>query len=390
MTDQRARAAASPDVPVLHRSMPFTRLTDTGMDPADARRLLAATSDGRDWEATASAIATEQDHRSFDAERTGHAVTALEAARFATASFLFAQMARDRDDDLKRQGYDRYVSALARVARLTTPNIERVEMSHQAGRLVGWLCLPPGGHAAATVVVWGGLSSWGGAYLPIADALNRRGLASLLAEGPGQGESRMRYGCHLDEDVASGFARFIDFVAGDPRLGERVGVQGNSIGGLFAALTTAADPRIDACVINGAPSAPTLPDAPSARDQFFAALGTDDADRAARVLARIAFDGRSRGISRPMLVLHGGQDFLVAQQEQESFLDGASSATSELRVWPDGEHTLYNHANERNALTADWFADRLLPAHAEPREADSGQQVLTSANVNVDSHTHPL
>ena len=28
--------------------------------------------------------------------------------------------------------------------------------------------------------------------------------------------------------------------------------------------------------------------------------------------------------------------------------------------WPDGEHLLYNHAAERDAAVADWFADRLL------------------------------
>lgn len=30
-----------------------------------------------------------------------------------------------------------------------------------------------------------------------------------------------------------------------------------------------------------------------------------------------------------------------------------------LQVWDDGEHTIYNHADERNDLVADWFADRL-------------------------------
>src|SRR5207245_415926 len=31
--------------------------------------------------------------------------------------------------------------------------------------VVGWLRLPPAGTATATVVVWGGLSGWGAAYL---------------------------------------------------------------------------------------------------------------------------------------------------------------------------------------------------------------------------------
>src|SRR5437764_301454 len=83
---------------------------------------------------------------------------------------------------------------------------------------------------AATVVVWGGLSSWGAAYLGTADALNARGLACLLAEGPGQGEPRLLSRLHMDEHVTDGFARFVDAIEADPRLGDAIGVQGNSFG----------------------------------------------------------------------------------------------------------------------------------------------------------------
>jgi alpha-beta hydrolase superfamily lysophospholipase len=83
-------------------------------------------------------------------------------------------------------------------------------------------------------------------------------------------------------------------------------------------------------------------------------------DLAREMAGALAFDGCRAPIAAPLLVLHGGADRLVGEDEQLRFLDGADPATSALRVWPDGEHTLYNHAAERNALTADWFADVLL------------------------------
>ncbi|WP_430333956.1 hypothetical protein [Rhodococcus sp. ACT016] len=46
-------------------------------------------------------------------------------------------------------------------------------------------------------------------------------------------------------------------------------------------------------------------------------------------------------------------------EDQQPFLDGAARDAT-LRVWEDGEHTIYNHAEERNDLVADWFADRLV------------------------------
>jgi alpha-beta hydrolase superfamily lysophospholipase len=57
-------------------------------------------------------------------------------------------------------------------------------------------------------------------------------------------------------------------------------------------------------------------------------------------------------------VLHGGQDPIVTLEEQQPFLDAALGGST-LRVWDDGEHTIYNHADERTAHVADWFVDHL-------------------------------
>lgn len=362
MTPVAPAAAPLPAaVAALHRAMPFTRLTDCGMGHADARELLAATAAGADWEDVAADLGERQHRRSVTAERARHLVTAREASRWATAAFMFAQMARNRDDSIKQSRYRRYVEALTRCAALQVPAIERVTLPYRGGHLIGWFCRPADGAAGATVMVWGGLSGWGAAYLPVADALTRRGLACLLAEGPGQGESRLVHGVYADTDITLGFARFIDAVRDDWRLDDRVGIQGNSFGGLFAALLASSDPRVDACVINGAPPAPRVPGFRSVRDQVLALLGTDDETRASDVLRQLEFDPRRTRITCPLLVLHGGADPLVTQDEQLQFIAGADPATSRLCTWADGEHTLYNYAAERNALTADWFADQLLP-----------------------------
>ncbi|MGY2487996.1 serine aminopeptidase domain-containing protein [Cupriavidus sp. CP313] len=64
------------------------------------------------------------------------------------------------------------------------------------------------------------------------------------------------------------------------------------------------------------------------------------------------------GPKSPVIVLHGGADPLVKLEDQQPFLDAALTDDVTLRIWPDGEHTIYNHAAERTALVADWFADR--------------------------------
>ncbi|MEH0574450.1 MULTISPECIES: alpha/beta hydrolase [Streptomyces] len=353
--DQGAGATLPPMVAAQHRAMPFTRLTDCGMDPADARRLLADTAAGIPWQDAAATIADVQLERARSAEGAGHRATARQAYRFASAALMFAQMAHQSDTERKRELYARHTAATAALA----PDVERVEIPHRDGVLGGWLCLPAG-TPRATVIVWGGLSGWGAAYLPVADAYTARGLACLLAEGPGQGESRLRQGLYVDEHVTDGFARFVDLVEADPRLGGGTGVQGVSFGGLFAAHLAAADPRVGAVVVNGAPAVPAVPEFRTAREQMAAVVGTDDLDRVAEIMDSLRFDPDKHRIGCPLLLLHGGHDPLARYEDQEPFLRAADPATATLRIWPDGEHTLYNHAAERDALTADWFTDHLI------------------------------
>ncbi|MFI1050820.1 alpha/beta hydrolase family protein [Streptomyces griseoruber] len=352
--DHEAGAGLPPLVAAQHRAMPFTRLTDCGMDPADARRLLADTAAGLSWQDAAATLADTQLERARLAETTGHDVTARQARRYASAALMFAQMAYQSDTAEKRGLYARHTAAVAALA----PGVERVEIPHRDGVLGGWLCLPAG-PPRATVIVWGGLSGWGAAYLSVADAYTARGLACLLAEGPGQGESRLRHGLYVDERVIDGFARFLDLVEADPRLGGAVGIQGISFGGLFAAHLAAADPRVGAVVVNGAPAAPAVPEFRTAREQMAAVVGTDDPGRVTAVMDSLRFDPDKHRIRCPLILLHGGLDPLARYEDQEPFLRAADPDTSTLRIWPDGEHTLYNHAPERDALTGDWFTDHL-------------------------------
>jgi acetyl esterase/lipase len=135
-----------------------------------------------------------------------------------------------------------------------------------------------------------------------------------------------------------------------------IGVQDNSFGGLFAVH----DKRVGACVVNGAPATPQLLPFRTVRSQFAAAFGTDDEDQLTAILHQPRFDPVRHRIGCPALVLHGGADPLFPQPGIQAPFAEAAGPRGQLRSWPDGEHTLYNHAAERDTTAADWFADRLL------------------------------
>ncbi|GAB2459675.1 hypothetical protein GCM10027082_08200 [Comamonas humi] len=342
----------------FQRAMPMTRLLDCGMDFADAQALFRRTSAGEDWDQVAEALAQAQLSRAAQAADVGNRVTAIEAQSAALADLLFAQMAFNHDNPRKRALYDRLVTAARQLCDWSEGRMARVEVPFGQGHLVGWLVRPQAAQARGTVLVFGGQSGWGTAYLPIARALARRGLATLLAEGPGQGETRMRQGIFVDVDMEAAYSQFISFIVNDASLGAP-GIWGNSVGGLWSARTAAADPRIRACCVNGGLAAPTLLPFRTFAEQAGAMLNTDDEAAISQNFGRMSFRPERDRIACPLLVLHGGADPLVKPEDLQPFLDGADSSDVTLRVWEDGEHTLYNHAAERTAFVADWFAQRL-------------------------------
>ncbi len=351
----------TPPADVLWRSMSPERLVDGGLAPADVRRLRAATDAGTAWDEALVAIADDRAAQAEKALAAGHVVTAREAFRWSAAALLFAQMAWNDDSPHRAALYARFTATVGRAGALAEPAWDQVELPFGEGRLLGWLVRPQG-QARGTVIVLGGQSGWGATYLRAADALLDRGLAAFLVEGPGQGETRMRGGVLLDVDVPAAYSTFVDHVLADPSLGGSVGIWGNSMGGLFAATTAARDPRISAVCVNGAPARPRLLGFRTFDEQAAAMLGGAEEASVQANFDRIALQDDDR-IAGAVLVVHGGEDPIVSREEQQPFLD-AALGVADLYEWEDGDHTIYRHGQERNAVVADWFAEHLAPPRA--------------------------
>jgi|GEM_PF-794039 len=362
-----AGAAAGPDpakakaVAALWRAMPPQRLLDGGMRYGDVLRLQEATDPNGaavDWDAAAEALGDE--HSAFAADRlaAGRTSSAAGALRAAAADYLFAQMPL-ADGDRKHLLYGKAVGALRALAGIPAARLSRVEVPFAGRKLVGWLVLPAGSPIGG-VIAFGGQSGWGATYLHAADALAARGIATLLAEGPGQGESRLVQGIRLDVDVVAAFSAFADALVRAVPVDDGilpVGIWGNSMGGLYAALTAARDERIVACCVNGGIAAPRLMGMRTFDEQAAAMLGSDDPAAIQANFDRLRFDPSMR-IAGDVLVVHGTADPLVSLADQQPFLDAADPARRTLEIWEGGDHTVYNRGDERNDVVADWFAER--------------------------------
>ena len=256
-------------IEALCRAMPVTRMVDYGMSRAEAELVHRMVREGRAWDVVLEQLAGQQETK---AHREQDPAAARELWHAAAASLIFAQMAFNTDGERKRSLYRQMTRCFTRFAALSEFRVSRIELPYQHGRLFGWHFHTNVAEAAGSVMVFGGMSGWSTAYRSMAEALCRRGLDCLLVDGPGQGDSRLEGGIFADADLTSGFSRFVDRIQ-ERTPGRRVGLWGNSYGGLLAALTATRDGRIAACCINGGPMLTELPPFRMAQEQFAAMFG---------------------------------------------------------------------------------------------------------------------
>lgn len=343
-------------VDALLRAIPVTRMVDYGVPLGDALRVhQTVQAGGRSWDGECEALAQGYASMAIESGANGCVATAMYAWRSASALLQCAQLAFNDDTDRKRELYLAAHDALLRYANLTR-DVTELRLQAQGGALYGWV-VHPAARISSAVVILGGLSGWGGAYLDMGRALARRGVLAILAEGPGQGLTRMSSGLSLNLQTLAMLRVFVDH-ARDLGAGH-VGVWGNSFGGLFAAHVAAMDHQVGAVCINGAPMKPEVPAFRTAREQMHALFGTSSEPALAAVLRAMSLDEHRHRVVGAMLVVEGGRDPLVEAGSQAAFFSLGQVGRTRLMGWEDGEHTVYNRAGERNARIADWFAEQL-------------------------------
>jgi alpha-beta hydrolase superfamily lysophospholipase len=334
----------------LLRAIPVTRMIDSGMDVGSALRLTAAVTAGERF----AVVAEREADRLLDVVEGLDVGVRRPVRRTALGALIVAQLAFNDDSPSKKTLYARVGEQLQALAAESPGHYRNVEVAFADAQLSGFLVMPDGVERPQTIILFGGLNGWGAAYLSIAESLAEAGLATLLIELPGQGTARLLSGFAGGEPSVAAISACIDWIEGEPRLGDRAGVWGNSYGGLFAALAAAEDPRVAAACVNGAPSLPTMPPFRTMQELLFAFFGTNSVEETNPHLSAIAFADRGLTIDCPLLVLHGGADPVVSADDQRVFFDAGTSERL-WQEWPDGEHTMYNHPTERDALAAGWL-----------------------------------
>jgi alpha-beta hydrolase superfamily lysophospholipase len=322
--------------------------------------------------------------RAHDAARShlaaGHSLTAAATAVRACTYYQVGERFAVKDN-AAAEAFAASLEAFATFVQHTDrPTIERQEVPYEKGNsLPAYFVHPSPGTSAGPapcVVFFDGLDITKELqYLRGVEELSRRGIACLIVDGPGNGESIRLRGLPLRHDCEVAGTAAYEHVASRPDVHpDRVAVMGISLGGYFATRCAALEPRFAAMVAWGAiwdyherwqrriDAAGDVPMSVPLKHIAWA-LGVGTTDAALRRLDSWRLADVAGEVRMPALVVHGGHDQQVPMSDAQALLGGMSSVDKHLLVYPEGapgaEHCQLDSPAPAICDIADWLSDRL-------------------------------
>jgi pimeloyl-ACP methyl ester carboxylesterase len=343
------------------RAMPMQRLLGNGLEWADATAWHELVDEGVHWIDAGEWLGECNLRRAQAASAAGYRESTASYYYYASACFRFAQAAIPTDTEQKRSLYRKVIEAFDAAGELSEPVPEKVAVPYKSGFLCGRLFRPKLVARPSLVIEFGGIDGWREEYWNGAHYLLSRGIAVLLLDGPGQGETRLFQKIYLDLEFESAFVKIVDHLTSALGFRTRLGIWGNSMGGFVAAAVASRDARIHACCVNGGTIRPAeiLKRYPRYIDRVQALLGMYDANMARDVFERFDLTPRLKHLSCSLLQLHSMNDQVFLFDDARRIHDQASSQDKTLMVWPKADHCIYDHSHEKHCLIGDWFQDRL-------------------------------
>jgi len=348
------------DLKATIRTVPMDRAIPNGFDLIDYMKLMRTFEAGADYADSCVEIGDAAKAIAEDALKNGRNFTARTFFLNATAAYRVGQYTIVPDTDKKRAIYGKLIACYSAAARLFAPQIERVVIPYQGSEMVGWLRLPEKTCGPIPVVVSiGGADGWREEHHNYSEFYKERGLAYLMIDGPGQGETRLFNKLYMELNNEEALNEIIEFVSKDSRFG-KIGMIGYSFGGYLVARTAAVSAKLDACVVNGGSYHPKeilgfLPHFTG----VFAALIHRTSEELETFINGMTMEGYAERITCPLFLNHGMPDPLFAASGIQRLYDEAPSVNKTIRLWEDGNHCVTNHSTEVITMVTDWFSETL-------------------------------
>jgi dipeptidyl aminopeptidase/acylaminoacyl peptidase len=341
------------------------------------RRLRSSVGDDSAWYREWRALAEEAEKRAEDAKSRGRPITAGDAYFRGATYYFLAERFLSHTNSAKLDAYLRSVECFGNGAAIAIPGLQKVDVPYENSHLSAYFLPPDAPPPYPTVVFFDGLDICKEITAHFARELNRRGLACLAVDGPGQGESLrvQKIASRHDYEVAAGAA--IDYLSerGDVDA-NRLGIMAISMGGYYAPRCAAFEKRFKACVSWGAhydyhalwvkrrrvmEAGGSQISAPNFHLPWV--LGVSNMDEAMEALKPFTLEGVGQRITCPILITHGERDTIVPVQNAYRLFEEIASGDKELKVFTreegGAEHCQVDSLQVGLAYMADWMREHL-------------------------------
>ena len=340
-------------------SITYRMLAD-GMLLQDVRAAAQGIDDWRDWCRFFIGLAHEHERLGKQALDAGYAVSASAHLVRGALCAHYGQFLYFEFPAIKQEAVELKIRLYRDAASLMVPPAQALEIPFEHSHLPGYLRLPSGHAPFPVVVIVGGLDAAKEDMHQFASLCLERGLATVVFDGPGQGECFYR-GLYLRENFHEAVSAVIDQLSTQPELdSSRIGILGRSLGGFLAPQAAAFDKRIKACVAWGAlydlGSFDHKP--PLIRDGYRFLSGAADWVQAKRLTAWISLAQTAASITCPLYIVHGEKDNSVPPDDARRLAREASGPVK-LRIVENSIHCNHEVAHMIRPEMADWLSKEL-------------------------------
>jgi len=336
------------------------RFVANGVVLTDFEEITGSLKSYDEWCAAWSQRAAHHEALGREALARGYTLTASECLQRAGVYYHFAAFLFLRDVGQMKAAHMKAVACRQLALPYLRPPGERVEISYQGKTLAGVLRKPAGVEKPPVVVMAVGLDSTkeeGDAY---EGPFLARDVATLIFDGPGQGEGQYDFAIRGDYEVP--VKAVIDYVETRRDLDSaRVGMWGVSLGGYYAPRAAAFDKRIKACIALGGPfnwgaAWDGLPEL--TREAFRVRSHAKTEAEAKKNAGTLSLEGIAGNITCPIFIVNGRLDRIVPAADAERLAREVKGPV-ELMMIEDGNHIATNRAYRWRSQSADWMAERL-------------------------------
>ncbi len=313
-------------------------------------------------------------------EARGRLLSAGAKYRRAAIYYIQAERMQRPDFAARTEAFGEALACFSRFVALSRQHCRRVEVPYQGTTLPALFVGAQGADPAAPCMVhFDGLDVTKEIIylLGIPEALAARGVATLVVDNPGVGESLRLKGLVNFPEAELPAKAAVDFLEAIPEVDrERIGIMALSLGGYHAPRAAAFEPRFKCCVAWGAnydwgdtqrarynTKAQSLP-VPHYWDHVGWVFGKSSIEEVIAVSEQLTLKGILHRIRCPILVVHGENDRQIPlSQARQLVAECVSSPKAELHVHTvaDGaaEHCGIDNVALTREVICDWVAESL-------------------------------